>query len=280
MLPRIYRHGPHFGEEPPISGRRGSGAIFFAHCTMRCAYCQNYPWSQQRAGTLFREQALRDVLTGLAAQGCHNINLVSPTPWLPALRAAANFARRGDKRLPFVYNTSGFETQETLEAYGDLIDIVLTDLRYADPATAWEGSETRGYVEAARSTLAWAWRERGPLRLNAEGQAVRGTICRLLVLPGHAGEAVANLEWIASHIGTELHVSVMSQYTPVFRAATRPGWNRRVTTEEYRLVTDAAERLGFANGWIQPPADESAGDLLGCEMPAGAGAVGKRKETL
>jgi putative pyruvate formate lyase activating enzyme len=280
VLPRIYRHGPHFGEEPPISGRRGSGAVFFAHCTMRCAYCQNYPWSQQQAGTLYSEEALRELLAGLAAQGCHNINLVSPTPWLPALRAAAHSLRRGDKRLPLIYNTSGFETQETLDAYADLIDIVLTDLRYADDATAWEASETKSYVESARSTLAWAWRERGPLRLDAEGLAVRGTICRLLVLPGHAGEAVANLEWIASHIGTDLHVSVMSQYTPVFRAARLSGWNRRVTAEEYRLVTDAAERLGFANGWIQPPADEGAGDLLGCEMPAGAGAVGERKETL
>jgi putative pyruvate formate lyase activating enzyme len=277
-VPRVFRHGAHFGEEPPLSGRRGSGTVFFSHCTLRCIYCQNHPWSQGAAGEDCGVEGLRDMFAALAAQGCHNWNLVSPTPWLPAIRAAAA-ALPADTRLPFVYNTSGYEREETLAAYRDLIDIALPDLRYARPETAAAASDAADYVTVARKALAWFWREAGPLRTDAEGIAVGGTICRILVLPGHADEAVASLEWIAGNIGTGLHLSVMSQYTPAHLARHRPGWNRRVTADEYRQVTGAVERLGFANGWLQPfhGAETTAG-LRGWEMPPGAGTVGGRKE--
>ncbi|MDD5706602.1 MAG: radical SAM protein [Kiritimatiellae bacterium] len=280
-MPRIFRHGPHFGEEPPLTGRRGSGTVFFSHCTLRCIYCQNYPWSQEHAGADCDSADLRAKFARMAAQGCHNWNLVSPTPWLPSIREAVEPLIHNDTHPPFVYNTSGFESQETLAAYRELIDIALTDLRYADPRTAAEGSGTARYVERAREALAWFWRELGPLRTDDEGLAVSGTICRLLVLPGHAAEAVENLQWIARHIGTELHVSVMSQYVPVHLAAKHAGsWSRRVTESEYGAVTEAVERLGFDNGWIQPLDAAEPTDLLGCKMPTGAGAVGELKETL
>ena len=272
---RVFRHGSHFGEEPPVSGTRGSGTVFFSHCTLRCIYCQNFPWSQEHRGEEMSVDRLRAILAELAEQGCHNWNLVSPTPWLPVILAAAEPLIARDSRLPFVYNTSGFESLETLAAYRDLADIALTDLRYARPETAAEASDAGGYVMAARETLKWFWRELGPLQVDADGSARRGTICRLLVLPGHADEAVENLAWIRRHIGTDLHISLMSQYTPVFRAAGRPGWNRRVTAEEYGRVTDAAESMGFENGWIQPPVAAVDTKLLGCEMPAGEGTTGE-----
>jgi putative pyruvate formate lyase activating enzyme len=221
-------------------------------------------------------EALRTLFAELADQGCHNWNLVSPTPWLPQIREAVAPLIARDRRLPFVYNTSGFETTETLAAYRDLVDVALTDLRYAHAATAMEASHAGEYVETARETLKWFWQELGPLRLDADGVARRGTICRLLVLPGHADEAVENLAWIARHIGTGVHISVMSQYTPVYRAAERTGWDRRVTEHAYRRVTDAVESLGFENGWIQPHEAVDDTTLLGCEMPAGKGSVGER----
>jgi putative pyruvate formate lyase activating enzyme len=256
-----------------VSGTRGSGTVFLSHCTLACLYCQNFPWSQHREGSLQSAEALADILADLAAQGCHNWNLVSPTPWLPQLRAASRIAKERGFQRPFVYNTSGFERIEVAETYRELMDVVLTDLRYADPRTAVEASAARDYVDAARGFAAWAWRHVGPLELDDDGIARRGMICRLLVLPGHADEAVANLEWLAASLGTEVHVSLMAQYTPVHRAASLPGWNRRVSREEYALVTDRLEALGFENGWVQALEEEDSGALLGCAMPAGGGSV-------
>ena len=273
--PRLYRYGPHFGEEPPLTGTRGSGTLFFSHCTLRCLYCQNHPWSQEGAGGDVTVDELTDCLRRLAAAGCHNWNLVSPTPWLPWIREAARPLFRTGIRLPFVYNTSGFESQETLAAFADLIDIALIDLRYARETTARGASACDAYVATARTALRWLWEQLGPLETDAAGVARRGVICRLLVLPGRADEAVANLEWLAAVTGAGIHISVMSQYTPVHQARRLPGWDRRVGADEYARVTDAVERLGFENGWVQEYATETPADLLGCEMPAGKGAVGR-----
>lgn len=266
---RVYRWGAHHGEEPPVSGTRGSGTVFLSHCTLACLYCQNYPWSQLREGTDHTAESLADILLDLAAQGCHNWNLVTPTPWLPQLREAAALAKDRGVRLPFVYNTSGFERIEVATEYRELMDVVLTDLRYANPRTASEASSAPDYVDAARGFAAWAWNQAGPLEVDDEGIARRGVICRLLVLPGHADEAVDNLEWLAANLGTEVHVSLMAQYTPVHRAASLPVWNRKVSREEYARVTDRLESLGFENGWVQELEETDPGTLLGCSMPAG-----------
>jgi len=132
--PKIFRYGPHFGEEPPVTGERGSGTVFFSHCTMRCLYCQNHPWSQSNRGDDFTPPQLARLFQTIADQGCHNWNLVSPTPWLPQIREALAIA--GARKLPLVFNTSGYECVETLAEYADLADVALCDLRYADNATA------------------------------------------------------------------------------------------------------------------------------------------------
>ncbi len=274
LLPRVFRYGPHFGEEPPISGTRGSGTVFFSHCTLRCLYCQNHPWSQAGQGDDLSVDALRDLFRGVAQKGCHNWNLVSPTPWLPQIREAIDPLIRAGISLPFVYNTSGFEAPETLDAFSGLADIALIDLRYATPETAAEGSDARQYVEASRRAFLWFWNRLGPLETDADGIARRGVIVRLLALPGRVSEAVANLEWLAKQVGNEVHISVMSQYTPVHRAARTDGWNRKVCEEEYALLTEAAGDLGFENGWIQEFEGDAPADLLGQTMPAGEGAVG------
>jgi len=241
---------------------------------MRCVYCQNHPWSQTGLGEDLTVPSLRDVFRSLAEQGCHNWNLVSPTPWLPQISEAATDLIRAGISLPFVYNTSGFESIRTLEEFSFLADIALVDLRYAEPATAAEGSDAGRYVDADRETLLWFWNRLGPLSTDRHGIARRGVICRLLALPGRAREAVANLEWLARTVGNTLHVSVMSQYTPVYRALEMESWNRKVREDEYRLLTDAVADLGFCDGWIQDFEGEAPADLLGQSMPEGQGAVG------
>ncbi|MBQ7721343.1 MAG: radical SAM protein [Kiritimatiellae bacterium] len=270
-VPRIYRYGPHFGEEPPVSGTRGSGTIFFSHCPLHCLYCQNYTWSQEGRGEEMGPERIAAIMESLRDKGCHNWNLVTATQWLPHVREAAGLVR--GERLPFVYNTSGYERLEMLDEYSDLIDVALTDLRYSTPSLAQRTSGAADYVDAARKALLWFCLRLGPLDCDDDGIARRGVICRLLVLPGHPEEAIENLRWIAVNIGTELDISVMSQYAPVYKAMECGEFARRVTREEYNAVTDEAERLGFENGWIQPYEDDAPDSLLGADMRPGEGVV-------
>lgn len=273
----VFRHGPHHGEEPPVSGTRGSGTVFFGRCTMRCIYCQNYPWSQDGAGTEHTVGELADMLASLHRAGCHNWNLVSPTPWLPWIAEAAGTLLKSGIALPFVYNTSGFERTETLEKYAGIADVFLTDLRYADPESAAEGSGTGTYVDAARDAFLWMWRRRGALKVDGDGIAVSGVICRILVLPGREKEAVANLRWLADTVGTGVAVSLMAQYTPAYKATEREPWNRRPTQAEYESVRDELEKLGFENGWVQEYEADTPDELIGYRMPAG-GDTGKTSD--
>ncbi|MEI6514966.1 MAG: radical SAM protein [bacterium] len=262
----VYRYGAHHGEEPPVSGTRGSGTVFFSRCTLKCLYCQNYPWSQEGQGREVDEIGLAAILKSLAVEGCHNWNFVSPTPWLPWIHAAWECVVKDGHALPIVYNTSGFERVEVLRALEGWVNVYLTDLRYAEPDSAKEGSQGADYVDAARQALLEMWRQTGPLEINGDGVARRGTICRLLVLPGRADEAVANLEWLAGAVGTEIPVSIMAQYTPAYRALQTAPWNRRPTAEEYGRVVEAVERLGFCEGWVQEYETPSPDNLVGFKM--------------
>ena len=265
-LPRVFRWGPHFGEEPPITGKRGSGCVFFSRCTMKCLYCQNSPWSWQGRGEdksiselagIFRNLALKD--------GCENWNLVSPTPYLPFVREALYQLRQEGVRLPVVWNSSGYECVETLQEYSELLDWALFDLRYASDKTAQMASGVVGYVEHARAALKYAVEARCGLER---------TICRILVLPGHHEEAIESLAWIAAELGSEVMVSVMAQYTPAYKALDIPPFNRPVTPEEYAEVAEAAADFGFERGWVQ---DLAAADpklaLFGENMAKGHGAI-------
>lgn len=263
---QVFRHAPHFGEEPPISGERGSGTIFFSRCTLNCIYCQNYPWSQQGRGDEYDTAGLADILRSLHREGCHNWNLVSPTPWLPQIREAVTTIKGEGVSLPLVFNTSSYERVETLSEYADLADVFLADLRYASPATALEASGVSDYVEVARGALKEMWRAAGPLRLDADGIAVSGVICRLLILPGHANEVVESMEWLVDTMGTDMAVSLMAQYTPAHEATSRGPWGRRITKSEYMLAFQALEQLGFSQGWVQDPDSPTPGDLVGFEM--------------
>jgi len=261
-VPRVFRWGPHFGEEPPLTGTRGSGCVFFSRCTMKCLYCQNSPWSWKGAGEDKTVAELTDIFRALAVKDrVENWNLVSPTPYLPFIRAAVRPLLDEGIRLPFVWNSSGYERVETLEEYRDLCDWALFDLRYARGRSSAVYSGAPDYVDAARAAVTWA-------------AAHAKLIVRILVLPGLADEAIENLAWLASEVSNEVPVSVMAQYTPAYRALECPPLDRPVTAEEYESVTEAAADFGFENGWIQ---DYAASDpklaLLGENMTANHGTV-------
>lgn len=243
--PRVFRWGPHFGEEPPLVGEHGSGCVFFSRCTMKCLYCQNSPWSWNGKGidktipeltSIFRELAIKDRV--------ENFNLVSPTPYLPFIREAVVPLAKEGINIPFVWNSSGYERTETLEEYSDLCDWALFDLRYSNNRTATYASFAPGYVEASRAAVKWAWKR------VASGMQ-KGLIVRILVLPGYADEAIENLAWLATEVSNEVPVSIMSQFTPAYKALETPPFNRGVTKGEYESVTEAAADFGFENGWIQ-----------------------------
>ena len=275
--PRVFRWGPHFGEEPPLVGEHGSGCVFFSRCTMKCLYCQNSPWSWRGEGVDKTIPELTEIFRELAVKDrCENWNLVSPTPYLPFVREAVQPLFKEGIRLPFVWNSSGYERVETLEEYGDLCDWALFDLRYSRDETAIAASQAPGYVAASRAAVKWAWNRAGATGILPVAHGVPPLIVRILVLPGHADEAIESLAWLATEVSNEVPVSVMSQFTPAYKALETPPFDRTVTEEEYESVTEAAADFGFENGWIQ---DYAAADprlaLLGENMPAGHGTVRK-----
>lgn len=269
--PRVFRWGPHFGEEPPITGERGSGCVFFSRCTMKCLYCQNSPWSWKGAGVDKTIPELTQIFRDLACKDrVENWNLVSPTPYLPYIREAVAPLLREGIRLPFVWNSSGYERVETLAAYADLCDWALFDLRYARDATARAVSQASGYVAASRAAVKWAYAHTAAHAASGTG----GLIVRILVLPGHADEAIENLAWLATEVSNEVAISVMAQYTPAYKALETPPFNRSVTEEEYESVTEAAADFGFEHGWIQGyEASDPKLALLGENMGADHGVV-------
>ena len=268
--PRVFRWGPHFGEEPPITGERGSGCVFFSRCTMKCLYCQNSPWSWKGEGKDVSVAELADILRDLALKDrVENWNLVSPTPYLPFIREAAEILKKEGVSLPFVWNSSGYERVETLASYAELCACALFDLRYAHNATAIRYSSAPGYVEAARAAVRWAW-----MRTVCGKSSLPHLIVRILVLPGLADEAIENLAWLATELSNEIPVSIMAQYTPAYKALEMPPLNRAVTRDEYEAVTEAAADFGFENGWIQGyEASDPKLALLGENMTADHGTV-------
>ena len=265
--PRVFRWGPHFGEEPPLVEGGGSGCVFFSRCTMKCLYCQNSPWSWKGGGKDKTVAELTEIFRVLAVEDkCANWNLVSPTPYLPYIREAVAPLLAEGIRLPFVWNSSGYERVETLEEYSDLCDWALFDLRYSRDETAVSLSQAPGYVAASRDAVKWAWE-----KLKVERG---GLIVRILVLPGHSDEAIENLAWLATEVSNEVPVSVMAQYTPAYKALETPPLDRSVTKDEYESVVEAASDFGFENGWIQGyEASDAKLALLGENMGEDHGAV-------
>jgi putative pyruvate formate lyase activating enzyme len=252
---RIASHNLHFGEEPPISGVRGSGTVFFSGCTLKCLFCQNYPISQLAHGELYSSEQLASIFLSLQKRGAHNINLVSPTPYLHHVVAAVEMASALGLDIPLVYNTSGYERAELVAGLEGIVDIYLPDLKYgASPASrelALELSGAAEYADNAVTADAEMFRQAGPLRMDERGVAVRGTLIRHLIIPGRLENSIEVLRTIAASPFRGAWLSLMSQYFPAYHAPGRPPFDRRLRPEEYREVRDEALRLGLEDGWFQ-----------------------------
>ncbi|MCE5257465.1 MAG: radical SAM protein [Chloroflexi bacterium] len=249
---RVASWNVHRWEEPPISGTEGSGTIFFSYCTGRCSFCQNYPISQLGSGKDVTPERLGGMMLELQRQGCHNINLVTPTHYVPQILAAVESAATHGLHIPLVYNTSGYDQVDTLRLLEGIVDIYLPDCKYADDAVAARLSGYRAYAAHNRPALLEMLRQVGTeLLLDEQGLARRGMIIRHLVLPNGLAQTAEVLRWIAENMTNRVHVSLMSQYYPAWRAVDSLELNRTITVEEYQTAADALAELGFENGWQQ-----------------------------
>jgi putative pyruvate formate lyase activating enzyme len=254
--PKIASANVHCGEEPPISGSRGSGTIFFSGCTLRCRFCQNFPISQLGNGDELSTLDLAQRMLRLQRQGVHNVNFVTPTHFLPQILAALWLAVPQGFRLPLVWNSSGYEKVDALALLEGVVDLYLPDMKYSDNEPAAKFSAAPAYREVNRKALREMLRQVGHLELDQNGIAVRGLIVRHLVLPeGNAGSR-ETLAWIAEILGTETHVALMSQFFPAHEALRNPGIERALTHEEYDAAVEALEEFGLENGWVQELAEE------------------------
>ncbi len=245
-LPKVARAALHFGEEPCISGERGSGTVFFSGCALSCVFCQNHDISHKDHGRIIPVSRLAEIFRELVAQGAQNINLVNPTHYAHAIRDAL---QQYKPPVPVVYNSSGYERVETLRSLAGLIDIYLPDYKYADNALAKELSGIENYRETALAAINEMLAQVGHLCIE-NGQAVRGVMVRHLVLPGHTKNSLAALQDLREYFGNDLFVSLLFQYTPVLTLLQKE-LNRPLTKRECQKVFDALCELELENGYVQ-----------------------------
>ena len=251
LKPKVCSFMAHHGEEPPISGRRGSGTIFFSCCNMACVYCQNYEFSQLGQGSEVDFQTLADFMLQLQEMGCHNINLVTPTHVMPQILKSLSLAVRAGLRLPIVYNSGGYELPEIVKLLDGIIDIYLPDMRYSDSESALKYSSAADYPRFNQEAVGEMYRQVGPVKVDAEGIIKKGLIIRHLVLPNNLSGTEKSMQFIAENISKEAYVSLMSQYAPYFKAPELNVLCRRITHKEYIYAKDIMHKYGLYNGWTQ-----------------------------
>ena len=250
---RLARAAPHFWEEPCISGDMGSGAVFFSGCTLRCRFCQNSKISAGGYGAPVTAERLREIFRHLIeVEGCHNLNLVTGTQFLPEILKALD----PKPPVPVVWNTGGYESMQTLKRLDGVVDIYLPDLKYRDGALAASLSGAPDYPDVAAAAILEMARQTGPAQFDEDGVMTRGTLVRHLVLPGYVDNSLSCVEWVAEHFPDgSVPLSLMSQYTPM--PGLEPPLDRRVTADEYAAVCSWAEMCGIKTGYVQDFASAS-----------------------
>ena len=254
---RAARAALHFWEEPPISSKGGSGAVFFSGCSLRCVYCQNREISRSGTGKVISAERLCEIFFELADKGAENINLVTAAHFLPQVAAAIETAKKQGFSLPFVYNSSGYEKTESLRRLDGLIEIYLPDFKYYGSEASAAYSSAPDYPQTAKAAIAEMFRQRGEAQFDEGGKMLSGLIIRHLVLPGETASAKRILRYLHKIYGDMVYLSIMRQYTPLFPDLPAP-LDRKVTAEEYESVLAYAEALGIRNAFIQ--SEESAKD--------------------
>ena len=253
----VTSYGPHFGEEPPLTGTRGSGTIFFGSCNLRCVFCQNYDISQLRHGRQVSADDLAGMMIDLQERGCHNINLVTPSHQVPQILEALLIAASRGLAIPLVYNTSAYDGLETLRLLDGIVDIYMPDAKYGDEDRALRYSKVERYPEVAKAAIAEMHRQVGDLLIDRHGVAVRGVLVRHLVLPGGIAGTAEVMRFLAQDISRDTYVNVMDQYRPCWKASRHPPLDRRVTDEEFEDAVRLAKRAG-----LHRLAHEAAGTVV------------------
>jgi putative pyruvate formate lyase activating enzyme len=248
----VASYGPHRGEEAPLSGRHGSGTVFFGWCNLRCVFCQNWEISQRATGVAVTPAELAAVMLELQSLGCHNVNLVSPSHVVAQVIGAVAIAAALGLRLPLVYNTGGYDSPEALALLDGIIDIYMPDMKYADPDVARRYSRCRDYLAVNRAAVREMHRQVGDLVCDEHGIATRGLLVRHLVLPGGLAGTAAVLEFLAHQVSRDTYLNLMDQYRPAFHACEHPELSRRPTGAEYEEALAIAAHLGLTRldrGW-------------------------------
>jgi putative pyruvate formate lyase activating enzyme len=255
----VSSHFPHFGEEDCLRGWRGSGTIFFGHCNLRCVFCQNYDISQAiRPGAVaegHRPERIAAMMLELQDRGCHNINFVTPEHVVPQVVEAVAVAADRGLHLPIVYNTSAYDSLESIELMDGIADIYLPDFKYWSAERSRTYLKAENYAEAARAAIKAMHRQVGPLVVDGDGLARRGLIIRHLVMPGSPEETEAILRWIAEELGRETYVNLMDQYYPAGKvsAERHPEINRKLTSREFGAAREIARSLGLKRLDVRRP---------------------------
>ena len=236
----------HYWEEPCISGTRGSGTVFFSHCTLGCKYCQNYSISHEGYGKTITVQRLAEIFREIYEQGAHNLNLVTGTPYWPAIREALDIYR---PPIPIVWNSGGYERTETIRSMKGYVDVFLPDLKHVSPRLSALCADAPDYFECASEAVGAMCEQSGPPVYDGEGLMLSGTLIRHLILPGCTADSMRVLDFIAERLPVRTPVSLMRQYTPIEQCNV-PGLDRRITDREYHRVLDHFEALGLS-GYTQ-----------------------------
>lgn len=247
---KVALYSTHNFEEPCISGKKGSGTVFFSNCNMNCVFCQNYEISQQGKGKEISIEELADIFIKQQEKDVENINLVTPTSYVPQILEAIKIARKNGLKLPIVYNTNGYEKVETLKMLEGYVDIYLPDFKYSDNELGKRLSKVDNYFEIVTEALKEMYRQTGKAVFNGEGIMQKGMIIRHLVLPNHILNSRRVLKWINENMH-DVYVSVMAQYFPIYKAKEIGDINRKLTKEEYEQIENYLYRLDLENGYIQ-----------------------------
>lgn len=249
--PKVAKAFLHMWEEPCISGTMGSGTVFFSGCNLKCIYCQNYEISQNNYGKIISIERLQEIFIELINKGAHNINLVNPSHYTDAIsQALRSLKKQGKLNVPVVYNTNGYDLVDTLKEMEGLVDVYLPDIKYFNDETALNYSRASNYPEVSKKAILEMFRQVGSPILDG-GLIKRGLIIRHLILPGHTAESIKILDWISENLPKSVYVSLMSQYTPYYKADKHPEINRPITRHEYEKVVNHLYKLGLEEGYVQ-----------------------------
>ena len=247
---RVAYYSLHEWEEPIISGKNGSGTIFFSHCNLRCMYCQNKKISIDGYGKDISNKRLKEIMLLLQEKKAHNINLVTPTHYVPQIASVLHKIKNKELTIPVVYNTSSYENIGTLIAMRNLVDIYLADLKYYDDSLAEKYSLCSNYFETATLAIDEMWRQVGKYEMGDDGLLKKGLVVRVLILPGHVRDAKEIIQYLYQTYHDSIFISIMNQYTPV-NSCKYENLNRKVTEEEYEEVINYALTIGVKNAFIQ-----------------------------